>query len=73
METKEIQVMTKEEVAKLLRVSEHTIDNWRAKNGLPCHRVGNVCRFARAEVLEWFASICETNGDQGKEAEKNDR
>jgi PTS system nitrogen regulatory IIA component len=45
--------LTVREAARLLRVSEKTVYRWVAKRRLPAHRVGDLYRFNRAELLEW--------------------
>lgn len=55
-------VMTKREIARLLRVSERTIDTWRKMFGLPMRKVGQVCRFDEEEVLAWFQRFREGGG-----------
>ncbi|MDO4574976.1 MAG: helix-turn-helix domain-containing protein [Planctomycetia bacterium] len=47
-------ILTKKEVAALLRVSERSIDLWRERDGLPTVKIGQVCRFYREAVLRWF-------------------
>ena len=48
-------ILTKEEVADLLRVSQRTIDNLRQK-GLPCFNVGRSIRFAEDDITAWLRS-----------------
>jgi PTS system nitrogen regulatory IIA component len=45
--------LTVREAARLLRVSEKTVYRWIAGRKLPAHRVGDLYRFNRAELLEW--------------------
>jgi excisionase family DNA binding protein len=49
----ENEVLTRSELAKLLRVNERTIDNLR-KEGLPYFKVGTNVRFHWSKVLEWL-------------------
>ncbi len=56
-------VMTKDQVQEMLQISERTLDVWRAEHGLPTVKIGNVCRFHRADVLAWFLKF-----QKGKEA-----
>jgi PTS system nitrogen regulatory IIA component len=51
MQTREI--MTIEEVAKHLRVSERTIYEWAQKGDIPCGKLGSTWRFIRSEVDAW--------------------
>lgn len=46
-------LVTTEEVAEFLQVSERTIMRWR-KEGLPHKRLGyNICRYDLIEVRRW--------------------
>ncbi|RJQ26239.1 MAG: DNA-binding protein [Peptococcaceae bacterium] len=49
----EEEILTKAELAKLLKVTQRTIDRLRTE-GLPCFKVGNAVRFNRKKVLKWF-------------------
>ncbi|KJS67022.1 MAG: hypothetical protein JL50_10820 [Peptococcaceae bacterium BICA1-7] len=51
--TMENEVLTRAELAKLLRVNERTIDRLR-KNGMPYMKVGSNIRFQWSKVLEWI-------------------
>lgn len=57
-------VMTKKEVARLLRVSERTVDTWRKVYGLPTMKLGQVCRFDQGEVLAWFERFRQEGGQR---------
>jgi PTS system nitrogen regulatory IIA component len=46
-------IMTVQEVAEYLRVSERTIYDWAAKNQIPCGKLGTTWRFKRAEIEQW--------------------
>ena len=47
--------LTSQEVADLLRVSDKTIQRWRADgSGPPYYRLGGAIRYIRDEVLEWI-------------------
>ena len=46
--------LIKEQVCKMLQISPRTLDLWRQRDGLPTVKIGNVCRFKREDVLEWF-------------------
>jgi len=50
------QIMTVEEVATYLRVSERTIYDWAQKGELPAGKLGNTWRFLRSEVDQWVNS-----------------
>jgi len=47
-------ILTKEEVAKKLRVSERTIDNLRKNQGLPYATVGGLIRFTEEDIDAWL-------------------
>lgn len=49
----EDEILTKGELAKLLKVTERTIDNLR-KEGMPYFKVGNNVRFDKVKVFEWL-------------------
>lgn len=49
----EEQVMTKEELATFLKVTQRTIDRLR-KEGMPFFKVGTNIRFDKEEVLNWL-------------------
>ena len=46
--------LTKDEVAKILRVSERTIDNLRKNQGLPYATVGGLIRFTEEDINTWL-------------------
>jgi excisionase family DNA binding protein len=46
--------LTKKQVCEVLQISPRTLDLWRSRDGLPTVKIGNVCRFKREVVLEWF-------------------
>ena len=47
------EIMTIEEVAKYLRVSERTVYDWAQKGQLPCGKLGTTWRFKRADIENW--------------------
>jgi|GEM_PF-48379 len=47
------EIMTVEEVARYLRVSERTVYDWAQKGQIPCGKLGNVWRFKRSAVRAW--------------------
>lgn len=50
-------MIDKKKVAKMLGVSERTIDRYRAK-GMPCYTLpGGTLRFKTEEVMEWLKNI----------------
>jgi PTS system nitrogen regulatory IIA component len=49
-------IMTVQEVAEYLRVSERTIYDWASKNQIPCGKLGTTWRFKRSEIEQWVDS-----------------
>ncbi|OGV36483.1 MAG: hypothetical protein A2020_12695 [Lentisphaerae bacterium GWF2_45_14] len=47
------EIMTVEEVADLVRVSERTVYEWAKRGDIPCGKLGSIWRFKRSEVLRW--------------------
>ena len=47
------ELLTPEEVAKLLKVPRGTIYKWVHQRKIPHLKVGKHLRFVKAEVLEW--------------------
>jgi excisionase family DNA binding protein len=56
-------ILTTAEVAALLQISTQTAFRWTARKIIPAHKVGNVLRYSRREIMELV-------GD--KESEEND-
>ena len=46
-------LLTVRDVARVLAVSENTVERWAAQSGLPAMRLGGQFRFNRIELLEW--------------------
>jgi PTS system nitrogen regulatory IIA component len=46
-------ILTIEEVAKYLRVSERTVYDWAQKGEIPSGKIGTVWRFRKAEIEQW--------------------
>lgn len=49
-----IEIMTIQEVAKYLKVSERTVYEWAQKAEIPCGKLGTSWRFKRSEVDKWI-------------------
>ncbi|MBD3418992.1 MAG: helix-turn-helix domain-containing protein [Chitinivibrionales bacterium] len=49
----ENEILTIEEVARYLRVSERTVYDWAQKGEIPCGRLGSSWRFRREDIIEW--------------------
>lgn len=50
------ELLTLEEVADFLRVSERTVYDWANKGEIPCGKLGTNWRFKRADVEKWVDS-----------------
>ncbi|MDR2551573.1 MAG: PTS sugar transporter subunit IIA [Treponema sp.] len=48
------EILTIDEVAKYLRVSERTVYDWAQKGEIPAGKIGTVWRFRKAEVEQWI-------------------
>src|SRR5574344_2923862 len=46
-------ILTIEEVAKYLRVSERTVYAWAQKGEIPSGKIGTVWRFKKSEIEKW--------------------
>lgn len=46
-------ILTIEDVAKYLRVSERTVYDWAQKGEIPAGKIGTVWRFKKAEIENW--------------------
>jgi len=46
-------ILTIEEVAKYLRVSERTVYDWAQKGEIPSGKIGTVWRFKKTEIEQW--------------------
>ena len=47
------EIMTIEDVAKYLRVSERTVYDWAQKGILPGGKIGTTWRFKSADIQKW--------------------
>ena len=47
------EIMTVQEVAEFLRVSERTIYDWATSETIPCGKLGTTWRFKRSEIEKW--------------------
>ena len=47
------EIMTVQEVAEFLRVSERTVYDWATNEVIPCGKLGTTWRFKRSEVEKW--------------------
>jgi PTS system nitrogen regulatory IIA component len=54
-------ILTIEEVAKYLRVSERTVYDWAQKGEIPSGKIGTVWRFKKSEIEKWVNDRLSTN------------
>jgi nitrogen PTS system EIIA component len=54
-------ILTIEEVAKYLRVSERTVYDWAQKGEIPSGKIGTVWRFKKSEVERWVNDRLSAN------------
>ena len=47
------EILTIEEVAKYLRVSDRTVYDWAQKGEIPAGKIGTVWRFKKSEIENW--------------------
>lgn len=47
------EILTIEEVARYLRISERTAYDWANKGTIPCGKLGTTWRFKRSEIERW--------------------
>jgi len=60
-------ILTIEEVARYLRVSDRTVYDWAQKGEIPAGKIGTVWRFKKSEVENWVNA--RLSSDSGKQAE----
>ena len=60
----DMEFLTKKDVCALLKISPRTLDLFRARDGLPTVKIGNVCRFRRDAVTEWFLQFQRERGKE---------
>ena len=54
-------ILTIEEVAKYLRVSERTVYDWAQKGEIPSGKIGTVWRFKKSEIEKWVNDRLSSN------------
>ena len=54
-------ILTIEEVAHYLRVSERTVYDWAQKGEIPSGKIGTVWRFKKAEIEQWVNDRLSAN------------
>jgi PTS system nitrogen regulatory IIA component len=60
-------ILTIEEVAKYLRVSERTVYDWAQKGEIPSGKIGTVWRFKKSEIEEWVNERLSTGRLRGRQ------
>ncbi|MGN0730117.1 PTS sugar transporter subunit IIA [Treponema sp.] len=55
-------ILTIEEVAKYLRVSERTVYDWAQKGEIPSGKIGTVWRFKKSEIEKWVNQRLSSSG-----------
>ncbi|MDR2760108.1 MAG: PTS sugar transporter subunit IIA [Spirochaetaceae bacterium] len=54
-------ILTIEEVARYLRVSERTVYDWAQKGEIPAGKIGTVWRFKKTEIEQWVNDRLSAN------------
>ena len=54
-------ILTIEEVAKYIKISERTIYDWVQKGDIPAGKLGNVWRFSKNEIDQWVNEKLKSN------------
>jgi PTS system nitrogen regulatory IIA component len=54
-------ILTIEEVAKYLRVSERTVYDWAQKGEIPAGKIGTVWRFKKTDIEKWVNDRLSVN------------
>ncbi|GHU64488.1 PTS fructose transporter subunit IIA [Spirochaetia bacterium] len=54
-------ILTIEEVAKYLRVSERTVYDWAQKGEIPSGKIGTVWRFKKSDIEKWVNDRLSAN------------
>lgn len=55
------EILTIEEVAKYLRVSERTVYEWAQKGEIPSGKIGTVWRFKKQDIENWVDTCLASN------------
>jgi PTS system nitrogen regulatory IIA component len=66
-------ILTIEDVAQYLRVSEHTVYDWAQKGVIPAGKIGTVWRFKREELEKWLNVRLSGNNRNTEFSEKTER
>lgn len=62
-------ILTIEEVAKYLRVSDRTVYDWAQKGEIPAGKIGTVWRFKKSEIEKWVNEKLSAGASQKLESE----
>lgn len=62
-------ILTIEEVAKYLRVSDRTVYDWAQKGEIPAGKIGTAWRFKKSEVENWVNARLSTETARQNESE----
>ena len=62
-------ILTIEEVAKYLRVSDRTVYDWAQKGEIPAGKIGTVWRFKKSEIEHWVNERLSTDKNKISEDE----
>src|SRR5574344_2945736 len=63
------EILTIEEVAKYLRVSERTVYDWAQKGEIPAGKIGTVWRFKKDEIEKWVNERLTSSVRSGQQAQ----
>ncbi|MGB4585910.1 MAG: PTS sugar transporter subunit IIA [Rectinemataceae bacterium] len=58
-------ILTIEEVARYLRVSERTVYDWAQKGDIPSGKIGTVWRFKKSDIERWVNERLSSNRPAG--------
>jgi PTS system nitrogen regulatory IIA component len=64
-------ILTIDEVAKYLRVSERTVYDWAQKGEIPSGKIGTVWRFKKSEIERWVNDRLSPHSITAREAAVN--
>lgn len=62
-------ILTIEEVAKYLRVSDRTVYDWAQKGEIPAGKIGTVWRFKKSEVENWVNARLSSDSNKQPEVQ----
>ena len=62
-------ILTIEEVAKYLRVSDRTVYDWAQKGEIPAGKIGTVWRFKKTEIENWVNARLSSSAFKSNDSE----